>query len=206
MLTFLPILKRFTIALLLCYCSIPLFASHVAGGEITYECLGGNQYRVRFVFFRDCGGASLPGSATVNIYNAALTLVQNPSLSLVNTTTTNGVAPTPCTVIPNGVCLEIGEYEGIVTLPPIPGGYTLSYDICCRNGGIINGPAGSAAYYATIPDASLASCNNRAVFNAWPPVFICRGDTFSFDYSATDADGDSCLYLCLEYRSSYRRC
>jgi PKD repeat protein len=194
--------KLIFIVLLLLLGTLSSEASHIAGGEITYECLGGNQYRVRYVFFRDCGGAALPTSTRIDIYDASNNLVQQPNLPLDTSIRYIGEAPTPCTLIPNGVCLDIGEYEAIVTLPPIPGGYTLAYESCCRNGGIVNGSAGSAAYFATIPDASLASCNNRAIFRDWPPTFICRGDTFNFDHSATDIDGDSLVYtLCTPYES-----
>jgi hypothetical protein len=184
---------------------IPItLASHVAGGEITYECLGGNQYRINYSFFRDCNGAGMPSSVRIDIYNASGTVVQNPNLPLISTTQINASPPTPCTVIPPGLCLEVGEYEAVVTLPPSPGGYTLTYDICCRNAGIVNGPAGSAAYLATIPDPGLAACNSNATFNNPPPTFICRGDSFSIDLSATDIDGDSLSYaLCSPYESVF---
>ncbi|MDX2361844.1 MAG: PKD domain-containing protein [Crocinitomicaceae bacterium] len=177
------------------------FSSHIAGGEITYECLGGNQYRIKYVFFRDCNGISLPSSVTIDIYDVNDNLIQSPSLPLIDTTLLNGASPSPCTIVPN-VCLLIGEYEVIVTLPPIPGGYQMTFDACCRNGGIVNGPAGSAAYSTWVPDIAVATCNNSATFNGWPPVFICLADTFTFDHSATDLDGDSLVYsLCTPYES-----
>ena len=35
-------------------------ATHAMGGDITYECLGNNQYRVNLGFFRDCNGVAAP--------------------------------------------------------------------------------------------------------------------------------------------------
>lgn len=178
------------------------YADHAAGGEITYQCLGNDQYRIKYVFFRDCRGIPLPTTARINIYDNAGNRLQVANLPQTNTTTINGTPPTPCTIIPNNVCLEIGEYEQVVVLPPIPGGYTLEFSTCCRNAGIVNGPEREVAYFATIPDASVVACNNNAVFRDWPPVYICQGDTFSFDNSATDADGDSLVYeLCTPYES-----
>jgi len=175
------------------------FASHIAGGEITYECIGNNQYRIKFTFFRDCSGISLPSSVNIDVYNASQTRVQRVNLPLVNSTRVDGVSPSPCTVVP-AVCMIVGEFEGIATLPPSPGGYRLAFDLCCRNSGIVNGPTGNAAYTTTIPDISLATCNNSAVFRDWPPVFLCLGEAFTFDHSATDADGDSLVYsLCTPY-------
>ena len=36
--------------------------------------------------------------------------------------------------------------------------------------------------------------NSNAVFDFFPPLFICVNQPFSFDHSATDADGDSLVY------------
>lgn len=36
--------------------------------------------------------------------------------------------------------------------------------------------------------------NNNAVFNQFPPLFICVNQPFTFDHSATDTNGDSLVY------------
>lgn len=36
--------------------------------------------------------------------------------------------------------------------------------------------------------------NSNPVFNLFPPLFLCVGQPFIFDHSATDADGDSLVY------------
>ena len=38
------------------------YATHAMGGDLTYECLGNNQYRVNLSFFRDCNGVAAPVS------------------------------------------------------------------------------------------------------------------------------------------------
>ena len=42
------------IGLLLGLLPTNLFAFHIVGGEITYECLGDNQYLVTLTVYRDC--------------------------------------------------------------------------------------------------------------------------------------------------------
>src|SRR5690606_4690459 len=118
--------KRLRLALLAAFLlfSPAAFAGDVVGGEITYECLGNDQYRLRAVYYWSCSGAGLPTSAAIDVYDANRVRVQNPSLPLVNTTRLDGVAPSPCTIVPEA-CLMVGEYEGVVTLPPRPGGYIL---------------------------------------------------------------------------------
>lgn len=36
--------------------------------------------------------------------------------------------------------------------------------------------------------------NTNPVYNSFPPLFLCAGNFFSFDHSASDADGDSLFY------------
>ena len=33
------------------------FATHMAGADISYTCLGGNSYRIDLTFYRDCAGS-----------------------------------------------------------------------------------------------------------------------------------------------------
>ncbi|TVR79294.1 MAG: PKD domain-containing protein [Chitinophagaceae bacterium] len=177
-----------------------IMATHVAGGEITYTCLGNNEYEVTLTFYRDCaqGTAPFPASPTIRIYNSNGAQLQTLSLSGTGVTTIQPTPPGPCTQTLSNVCLEAQEFTGIVVLPPIPGGYKLGYEICCRNHSITNGPPSRAAYTTSIPDISLAQCNSNPVFNEWPPVYICQGFDLEFDHSATDADNDSLVYRICE--------
>ncbi|MCE9540819.1 MAG: SprB repeat-containing protein, partial [Bacteroidetes bacterium] len=48
-------------------------------------------------------------------------------------------------------------------------------------------------------DNVLVSCNNfvpnsNPVFTLFPPIFVCAGQPFTFDHSATDVNGDSLVY------------
>ncbi|MES2284804.1 MAG: PKD domain-containing protein [Bacteroidota bacterium] len=48
-------------------------------------------------------------------------------------------------------------------------------------------------------DNVLVSCNNfvpnsNPIFTLFPPIFVCAGQPFTFDHSATDANGDSLVY------------
>ncbi|MBI2271326.1 MAG: gliding motility-associated C-terminal domain-containing protein [Bacteroidetes bacterium] len=177
--------------------NLNIFASHIAGGEISYDYLGGNKYQVTLKFYRDCSGIDFPNPAGISIYNSAGQLVQTVSASLGPVISLPANPPSPCTSIPQGICIEMATYTTTVTLPPIPGGYQIEFKENARNSGIINGPAGFSAYSATIPDVSLAAVNSNPKFKSTPPIFICAGSPFSSDNSATDADGDSLVYsLC----------
>ena len=55
-------------------------ASHVAGCDLTYQCLGGNTYQITLSFYRDCSGVTADASSTVNFnsscWNTSVTLNQ----------------------------------------------------------------------------------------------------------------------------------
>jgi gliding motility-associated-like protein len=50
------ILKRLLFILALIALSANSFANHILGGNITWECLGGDQYEITFTMYKDCYG------------------------------------------------------------------------------------------------------------------------------------------------------
>ena len=51
-----------------------LSATHLIGGEITYSCLGDNQYEIQVVIYRDCGptnsnNTGFDNGGIISIYN-----------------------------------------------------------------------------------------------------------------------------------------
>ncbi|MCB0430280.1 MAG: gliding motility-associated C-terminal domain-containing protein [Flavobacteriales bacterium] len=182
-------------------------ATHIVGGELNYDCLGNDQYKISLTVYRDCynGVPDFDNPAAVGIFNANNNLVQTLWIPFVSKTLLTPEAPDPCVVVPGNVCYERTTYTATVTLPPIPGGYQLSYQRCCRNQTIVNlvNPSNvGATYTANIPDISKGVCNANPIINEWPPVFICRGFDLVYDHSATDPDGDSLVYeLCNPFTS-----
>ena len=53
-------------------------ASHVMGGEITYQCIGGNTYIFELTFYRDCNGSD------VTISPEVLRVWNNPTLTSIS--------------------------------------------------------------------------------------------------------------------------
>ncbi|HYG51947.1 MAG TPA: PKD domain-containing protein, partial [Flavobacteriales bacterium] len=176
-------------------------ATHIVGGELYYDCLGSNDYRLTVKVYRDCGPNNVNGTPfddplPLTIYDGANNLVRVVYIPLVTplsipTTTTN-----PC-LIPPPQCIEVATYSSIENLPPTPGGYTIVYQRCCRNSSILNLTSPSSeggTYFIKIPDPGVVTCNSSPRFSALPPLVICANDNFSFNHSATDPDGDSLVY------------
>ena len=54
-----------------------LMATHIIGGEVFYDCLGNNQFRVTLKLYRDCflGQAPYDNPANVAVYDSQGNLV-----------------------------------------------------------------------------------------------------------------------------------
>lgn len=181
-----------------------LNATHIVGGEITYKCLGNNQYEVTLIVYRDCytGVPWFDDPASIGVFDANWNLKQE--LLLPWDPASNDTLPIilsdPCLTVPPDVCAHGARYRDTIELPFITGGYSLVYQRCCRNKLIRNiiGPLRTGiTIISTITEDALNGCNNSPVFNQWPPVAICIHQPIDFDHSATDSDGDSLVYrLC----------
>lgn len=191
------------------YCLVLLFgcfyanATHIVGGEVTYRCLGNNQYRIRLTVYRDCynGVPPFDNPAALGVFRSSdWSLEQNILLPFIKDDTIPVQLSNPCLTVPPDVCVHRTTYETVVTLPFVAGGYTITYQRCCRNMLIRNIPNPEdvgASFIAVIDERALQECNNSAVFRNWPPVAICVNEPIDFDHGANDLDDDSLVYrLC----------
>ena len=187
--------------ILLCLSLQSLQATHLVGGEITYECLGNNEYLVTLIIFRDCGPTSQapfdnPGNLTV--YRGNGQFYASISAPLLTTVQLPNTTNNPCLQAPPNVCTEKGIYQFMLTLPPDPEGYLVVHQRCCRNNSINNIPnPGSWGNTYAIEIPANPPCNSSPSFNYDPPVVLCSMDSLYLDQSVTDLDGDSIYYeLC----------
>lgn len=196
------LLQLLSLSILFSAISIESFATHIVGGTLTYDYLGGNQYRIYLTVYRDCLGGQAPfdNPAVVGIFNSSNVQVTTVSMALGAVSQIPGTINNPCATPPTNVCTDVTTYTGLVTLPPIAGGYQMAYQRCCRNAVVQNiqtpGAVGST-FYTQIPNSNQVGTNNSARFTNLPPLYLCSGLQFVFDHSATDADGDQLVYsLC----------
>jgi len=174
-------------------------ATHIVGGELNYIYLDNNDYEIRLTVYRDCfnGVPPFDDPASLGIFNSNNVLLQNVLMNFTTLDTLPSIINSPCVTPPTNICYEVTTYIDTVNLPPIPGGYQLAYQRCCRNVTILNiaSPNSTgASYFASIPDTNIEVINSNPIFNALPPSFLCSQVPFTFDHSATDPDGDSLVY------------
>jgi gliding motility-associated-like protein len=191
------------ICLFLLLWAIPALATHIVGGEITYRCLGNDQYEVKLSVYRDCfnGVPPFDNPAALGVFDANYNLLDSFLLNFTEMDDTLTIyLNNPCLTRPPDVCVHRTTYTTIINLPPIPGGYFLVYQRCCRNMLIQNIPLPEdvgITIITEITEKTMALCNSSAVYNNWPPLAICVHEPVDFDHGAVDPDGDSLVFrLC----------
>lgn len=198
-------LQSILLFLILNACPQNLHATHIVGGEMNYRCLGNDQYEISLTVFRDCdtGVPWFDSPASIGVFDGQTNVYlfqQLVNLDSGINDTLDIYLPDSCLIVPSNVCIHTTTYTDTITLPFSLTGYTIAYQRCCRNQDIVNiiDPSSTGATYWTyISPAALQACNNSAVFNEWPRVYLCSGVPIAFDHSATDIDGDSIVYeLC----------
>lgn len=194
---------RKTLIILLSLLTSWSYAAHLVGGEISYRCLGGSNYEVRLIIYRDCrsSGAPFDNPAIITIYDGNNVLQGNYFVPLSSQRQLPNVAPNSCTALPSLACTEEGIYIDTINLAANASGYTLSHQRCCRNTSIANIPnpaTWGSTYTIEIPPQSQSStCNSSPQFSKPPPVALCLNRPVSLDMSTIEADGDSVVYkLC----------
>ena len=199
---------------------LPLYAAHVRGGELSYKYLGPgsaantSSYLLKLKLYIDCNA----NSAGQNEIEQPFTIFSRGSNTQFGGVITAPLSSqviisydpnsNPCiTNPPTDICYKLRYFEKIVELPDTPEGYTVSFQRCCRIANIENLSGNSsddgATYACDIPGTNtlpLPDHNSSPVIAGNDAVAICAGTPFSYDFSATDPDGDSLVYnLCSTY-------
>jgi gliding motility-associated-like protein len=178
------------------------FASHAQSADITYQCLGGNQYQISLSFYRDCAGVAAPGSVSINLSSA--TCGQNYNLTL-NQIPGTGIDVSPICSAFNTQCsggtypgVQEYIYRGITTLPASCIDWVFSFSLCCRNAtiGTILNPSAENIYVEAHLDNLNFPCNSSPNFSNDPIPFVCSNQPYCFNNGSSDPDGDS-LYFTL---------
>jgi uncharacterized repeat protein (TIGR01451 family) len=192
-------------SLALCLWADTGYASHMAGAEISYECINSCTIRVHLRNYRDCSGSTAvvtnitftpqaPGCSGVPTPIAGWSAQQSTELSPLCPN-----SATMCTT-PGAPINGIEEYywSRDYDICAVPGCiFTLGWSTCCRSP-IINSilsPGSTSIEISSVTlNTNFATCNSSPLFSHPAAPYICIGQPFSFSQAATDADGDSLSY------------
>lgn len=215
-----PIFRSLLVLVLLIFSQFSIKASHILGGEITWECANNGDYIFTLTLYQDCNGNQILGPPET-IINPAGTNIQcilvsetdiSPTCWNVNDplypsqftcqTAINNPAGSPD--IPGAVKRFVFRSSPISLngVPPI-NGWEFSWSNCCRPGG--NQNTNSAFYYLRAKmypyiDANGIALNTSTCYDNSPffaengsPV-ICIGNKFVYNHLAADVDLDSLAF------------
>jgi gliding motility-associated-like protein len=175
-------------------------ASHIIGGDIYYNYLGNNQYRFFITLYRDCNstGAAYDDPLALTIFLANGAVFQNLDVPFPGSVILPNTFNNPCATPPSNICVERAIYTIVVTLPPIVGGYNVSYQRCCRGPNISNlvNPDNTGITLTThVPGSETGfTVNSSPRFTNYPPILLCNTEQLIFNHVATDPDGDQLVY------------
>ncbi|TDO28633.1 PKD domain-containing protein [Sediminibacterium goheungense] len=205
-------MKKLAILLFIFFIAGAAEAAHLKGGWIQYEYLGpgasanSSRYKItvrQYLDFNSSAG-QVDAFVAIGIFNG----LTNATVQTVNVNLTSTEMPEKTDYDlclnprpPNPpVRFRIDKYETTVELPNINGGYTLAIQRCCRINGIVNvsNSASVGVTYTTkisgIINGIDYSANSNPVFVQRDTALICFNAPFTFDFAASDADGDSLAY------------
>ncbi|HEX8517779.1 MAG TPA: PKD domain-containing protein [Bacteroidia bacterium] len=176
-------------------------ASHLAGGEITYVCLGNNQYQINLNLYWDCSGGFYPGATQT--LNLTSTCGGSASLTVNQTNTGGNGQGTDISQVCGGVTstcsggtfpgMNMCIYSGVVTLAPPCDTWTISFSTCCRNTSIDN-VSGANYYIEATLNSATAACNSSPYFTAQPIPYVCTNQLVNYSFGVVETDGDSLYY------------
>lgn len=201
------ITKALTTIIVVFFLSVNVNATHVSGGDITYRCLGNNQYEVTLSLYRDCSGAGLSNSATVRFqsdcgqnFTRSFNRISNTEISQLNPVCLSGFSTT-CNG-GNVPGMQAHVYRGVVTLPPC-NSWRMSFGLCCRNS--TTNVNGQPDYFVrSTLNSVTAPCNNSPTFNSpYAIPYMCIGQPVVYSYAVSETDGDSLTYELVSAESGF---
>ncbi len=189
----------FRAALLALLTAFPVLgrASHMSGGEIYWECIGQNQYRITMMIYRDCFGIDVDP-----FYNLVVESPCGDAGLLVFMEDMEELSPLCGSQQGNSTCqggalpgIQRYTYTGTITLAPCDS-WTISYTNIYRNAAIVNlvNPGQQRTYIKAVINTLASPCNDSPRFTNIAIPYVCLGYPISYSFGAFDAEGDSLSY------------
>lgn len=200
-------MKKFYLWMLCCLTFSAVQATHIVGGEFELTALNGrgNAYTLALnLYFDDIYGnpqAEDPQIVAAVFRKSNNTLVASFVLSRVSSAQVNYTNPV-CTSARLRT-RQIRYATEIFLLPSAyndPAGYYVVWERCCRNNAINNidspGDAGMTFYleFPAVTQNNAPFINNSPRFVIPAGDYACVNEPFTFEFGATDPDGDQLTY------------
>jgi len=187
-------------------------ATHIAGADLTYDCLGNNQYEIELVLYRDCEGIQVDQTHDINV--SSQNLNQDFDITISQIPNTGQEITNPCSSAPTtcqgGQATGIQKYvyRETITLPQAATDWTFSFRRRARNNAITTldlttnsqgatyqpGTTGPYTYVEAKLNNVDGNCNTSPDFSNEPITFFCVNQNSTYNQGVNDPDGDSIVY------------
>lgn len=191
---------QFFLIVFICLFSRGVYATHLAGGEVSYQSVGNNRYVVVIKVFRDCNGISQSTvSANLDVQSSC-GFSNSFTLPFVDSSEVSQICPAQMS---QSECLggslpgmQEYVYRDTITLSPDCDFYTLSWTDGSRNNNNSNLlSAGSQNIYVPAYLYSQTDSDNSSpYFTSQPIPYFCAGNQVSFSLGVVEQDGDSLVF------------
>ncbi|MFL2576980.1 MAG: T9SS type A sorting domain-containing protein [Flavobacteriales bacterium] len=216
-------MKKILVLILAIFSVFQMKATHLMGGEITWECIkvgpDAGKYIFKLKLYRDCDGTTLSTFAQTifvhdhpTVTSISVDFISNTDISPDCDFVNSGNPQLDCSGNPVGAVEEY-IYESLpVSLPGSPPttGWHFTWDSCCRNGAISNLVLSSPTspsegftlrasmfpYLDNLGNVVPADpCfDSSPIFNESPKTIICTGYPFAYSHNASDDELDEIFY------------
>lgn len=184
-------------------------ASHVPGGNITYECVGNNQYVVTLTLYEDCGTAfETNGAESISISNDCGYATPT-SASLPNIVFQQEVSQLCNTQIGQSECnggtlpgVYMHVWQDTITLPGNCDSWTFSYSSCCRNTSTNLVGSSDNYYWEAVLNSNTAPCNTAPAITSQPIPYVCVNQNVTYSLGAFEPDGNTLVYSLIDAMTS----
>ena len=193
-------MKKLFISLIILFSSYSLFATHVAGGNISYECVGPNTYVISLTVLEDCGLAFMQNAPeTVMVSNSCG--LTNPNINLPNVVFQQEVSQLCLQQITQSECngggfpgVYMHKWRDTITLPGGCDSWVFAWDGCCRNTSINGTSSNNDYYFESILNSTTSPCNSSPEIITAPIPYVCVNQPVNFNLGFFEKDGDSLHY------------
>ncbi len=182
-------------------------ASHISGVNISYECLGGEDYLITVNLFRDCQDQNdLPANLNVFIGSTCLNVGYTafPQVDLIE------VSQLCAAELPNSTCsgglqpgVQMGVYQAVVQLEQCID-WRIIVSEQNRDGAIVNlvDPELFSVHSEAFLDNSSGACNSSPMLSLLNLPSICVGTPLFYNLGFLETDGDSLSYALVNAQTS----
>ncbi len=176
-------------------------ADHFAGANITYECLGSNQYRIYLDLYLNCAGVAVTPHTLYFSNDCGVEF----SIANLNPTSSTEVSPLCPSQLANSTCnggtlpsFRKHRFQTTLFLSPC-NKWEIEWYACCRN--VTQNISLTPGTYVVATLNNLATpCDRSPVFVDSGVPYVCVNQPVSYNPGVSDPDGNTMVFSLISAR------